>query len=248
MQLHCLGSGGYFPNDHRHTSCYYVPDWAIVLDAGTGLFRLGKFALPDRIDILLSHVHLDHVFGLTTLLVICHQHPDTEVHLWGEPDKLSAIDAHLLSESLFPVPLPVVRHPIQPGQTFGLPHVNVIARRQDHPGGSLAFAIDDSQRRLVYATDTTGDASESFAQFAGSPDLLVHECYFKREQSDLAKQTGHTDASRLAEVIGAVKPRQTLITHVNPLGEQSDPIDVDWIASVTGGKLRLATDQLQIEF
>ena len=40
MKLHCLGTGGYHPSEHRHTACYYLPELQLVLDAGTGMFRL----------------------------------------------------------------------------------------------------------------------------------------------------------------------------------------------------------------
>ena len=68
MRLHCLGTVGYHPNDSSHTSCYFLPQSGILLDAGTGIFRLAKLIETDSLDVLLSHAHLDHSFGLTFLL------------------------------------------------------------------------------------------------------------------------------------------------------------------------------------
>ena len=38
----------------------------VVLDAGTGIRRLGAQLTPDtdRVDILLTHLHMDHIQGL----------------------------------------------------------------------------------------------------------------------------------------------------------------------------------------
>ncbi len=55
MKLHCLGTAGYHPNDARHTSCYAIPDVNIVLDAGSGFYRIGGLLRSDTIHILLSH-------------------------------------------------------------------------------------------------------------------------------------------------------------------------------------------------
>ena len=57
----------------------------IVLDAGTGIRPLGV-QLRDfsgRIDLLLSHLHLDHVQGLG-FFEPCFR-DDVEVHVWGPP-------------------------------------------------------------------------------------------------------------------------------------------------------------------
>ncbi len=75
MQLHCLGTAGYHPSDTRQTSCYFLARDGVVLDAGTGIYRLTPLIQTDTLDILLSHAHLDHVVGLTFLLDVFFQRP-----------------------------------------------------------------------------------------------------------------------------------------------------------------------------
>jgi ribonuclease BN (tRNA processing enzyme) len=56
----------------------------IVLDAGTGIRALGaKLAAdpPARIDLLLSHLHLDHLQGLGFFRPLFMK--GLEIHLWG---------------------------------------------------------------------------------------------------------------------------------------------------------------------
>ena len=67
MQLHLLGTTGYHPNARRHTACLMLPEQGIVLDAGTGMFRVRSRLKTRELDIFLTHAHLDHVVGLTYL-------------------------------------------------------------------------------------------------------------------------------------------------------------------------------------
>ena len=68
-----LGGGGWFPAHGRQTACALLRDGdsAIMIDAGTGVGRLvERPELLDgieRLDILLTHFHLDHVAGLAYL-------------------------------------------------------------------------------------------------------------------------------------------------------------------------------------
>jgi ribonuclease Z len=249
MNLHCLGTGGYHPSERRHTSCFFVPRWDLLLDAGTGIFRLPPLLRSKRLDILLSHSHLDHTFGLTVLLDIVYQHPLDSIHLWAQSSKIDAIRDHLFHPEIFPAAIPVTWHSVEAGQSFELPNLSISTRDQEHPGGSLAFRIQDSSgRSLVYATDTTGNADESFADWADRPDLLIHECYFRDSHRELAQKTGHTYVSRLIEVASKVQPKKLLVTHVNPLEESDDPVDLEVMASQVDCEVVLATDQLVLSF
>jgi phosphoribosyl 1,2-cyclic phosphodiesterase len=55
----------------------------LVLDAGTGIRRLGV-SLPrslSRVNLLLTHLHMDHLQGLGFFAPLYN--PSTEVHIWG---------------------------------------------------------------------------------------------------------------------------------------------------------------------
>ncbi|MGH7338266.1 MAG: MBL fold metallo-hydrolase, partial [Myxococcota bacterium] len=91
LRLLPLGTNGYFPTQGRQTMSYLLVATgaassagsgagssagsraALVLDAGTGLGRLAEPELAEllapieRLDILLTHYHLDHVVGLSFL-------------------------------------------------------------------------------------------------------------------------------------------------------------------------------------
>ena len=80
----------------------------LVLDAGTGIRRLAK-QMPlatTRIDILLTHLHMDHIQGLGFFGPLYD--PGVDVHIWGPASSMLRLEARLsryLSPPLFPVHL-----------------------------------------------------------------------------------------------------------------------------------------------
>lgn len=253
-EIHCLGTGGYHPNELRQTSCYAIPQWGVVLDAGTGIFRLPSLIRSDRLDILLSHAHLDHIFGLTVLLENQIVRPVDRIVVWVEPSKRRAIETHLFDRSIFPAAVDIEFEDLHVGTPVHLDHCSVDTYPQEHPGGSLAFRLaghdaSETTPSIVYATDTTGDTSEEFSRWCDHPDVLLHECNFTDDHIELAQRTGHTHTGRLAEVLRNVSARRVVVTHLNSLSREDDPVGLEQLcdqANLRDGQCVIATDGLRI--
>ncbi len=250
MRLHCLGTVGYHPNDSRHTSCYFLPESGIVLDAGTGIYRLAPLVRTDRLDVLLSHAHLDHTVGLTFFLDVLYKCSVKKLRIWGESAKIDAVRHHLFHELIFPSPLEAEWIAIDRQPEFQIGDATVSWRPQDHPGGSVAYRLDwpDHPKRLIYATDTRGDTSADHAEWSRRADLLMHECYFRDSAEDWARKTGHSWTGRVAEVAGLSQPAKLLVTHINPLEDATDPVDLDSIRRQVGCEVILAEDGREVDF
>lgn len=227
MRLHCLGTAGYHPNETRQTSSYFLPETGILLDAGTGTFRLPELIETSELDILLSHAHLDHVVGLTFLLGVLFRRPVEEVRVWGQAEKLEVVENHLLNDLLFPVKLPVTWCPIDDLDQIELDQCRVTWRPQVHPGGSVAYRLDfANEASLVYATDSNGEHDDETLNWMSHSDILLHECNFPDHQKEWAIKTGHCYVSRVAEIGEATRPKRLLLTHVDPVeGLILDPGD-----------------------
>ena len=65
----------------------------LVLDAGSGIRRLGAqlSATTTRVDILLTHLHMDHIQGLGFFPPLYD--PAVEVHLWGPASSTLSLEA-----------------------------------------------------------------------------------------------------------------------------------------------------------
>jgi ribonuclease BN (tRNA processing enzyme) len=246
MKLVCLGTTGYHPNDRRQTACFMLPELGVVLDAGTGMYRVIDHAATPHLDIFLTHAHLDHVMGLTFLLDIMHARTFERVTVHAVPEKLEGIHAHLFAEPLFPVLPKCEFRPLAQSVPLGgggkLTHFPLI-----HPGGCVGFRIDWPNRSMAYVTDTTAAANSAYIEHIRGVHLLIHECYFPDGMTSLAELTGHSCTSEVAQVARSAGVGRMLLVHVNPLSTADDPIGLPTARGIFPNT-EIAEDGMQVEF
>jgi len=241
MIIKCFGTAGYHPSEDRHTSCYYIPELSLLLDAGTGIFRLTAELLAEpreSVDIWLSHAHLDHVVGLTFLLDTMAVTTLKRVRVFGEAAKLQAIRERIYHDLIFPVEpaMEFIELPdsSSPFLVSGQSDYVVQWLPLEHPGGAVGYVIEYAGKRLAYITDTTAYPNSSYIPALCDLDLLMHECNFGDQHEALAKKTGHSWQSAVMGLVEECRPRQTQLIHLNPLGE------------MLGIALRLSPDQTNL--
>jgi ribonuclease BN (tRNA processing enzyme) len=246
MKVVLLGTTGYHPNCRRHTACMCLPEVGIVLDAGTGMFRLREHLVTPHLDIFLSHAHLDHVVGLTFLLGVLHGKSVERVTVHGEPDKLDAVRQHLFTELLFPVAPSfefralAAEVPLAGGGK--LTHFPL-----KHPGGSIGMRLDWPGHSLAYVTDTTAAADKDYIRHIYGVDLLLHECYFPDGEEHMAELTGHSCVTPVAHVAKAAGVGRLVLVHVAPHSNELDPIGVE-TAQAIFPNTQVGVDEMEVEF
>jgi ribonuclease BN (tRNA processing enzyme) len=207
-----------------NTSCVEVrtvDGSVIVLDAGSGIHRLSDFGGDvGRVDVLLSHLHMDHILGLGFFGALFQA--EMEVHIWGPPSATLDLRARLsryLSPPLFPVrladlPCKLVLHDAPRG-TFDLPGATVTADLVCHPGPTLGYRIAADGATLAYVPDhepALGDSdflavvewTSGFPLMAGV-DVLIHDAQYTDEEYSAHVGWGHStirQALALAEAAG----------------------------------------------
>jgi ribonuclease BN (tRNA processing enzyme) len=225
LHLHILGSAGYHPNDTRHTACLLIPEVGLMLDAGTGLYRSIPLLQTRTLDIVLSHAHLDHVFGLSYLLDVVQRTQLQIIRVWGEAAKLAAIRQHLFHELLFPAPLPVEWKALEEqSDNSQLCGARFRWFPLQHPGGSVGYRFDWPNVSLAYVTDTLCQPQSSYWRWLDELHYLVHECNFRDAEADFANKTGHSHLSPVLERAAEARIGHLILTHLNPLLEGEDPL------------------------
>lgn len=218
-----------------NTSCLVVSeqDHMLILDGGSGMqkFSLQQYTREKRLDILLTHLHLDHIQGLGFFDPFFN--PALDVHIWG-PASTHSLHARLsryLSPPLFPVllrdlPCKLTLHEISNTQ-FEIGPFRVQSNYVIHPGPTVGFRIIGSKSVFTYLPDhepalgRTGLPKDprwlSGSGLAKEADLLLHDAQYSAFEYAHRQGWGHSnmdDALSFAEVNGV---KRLLLAHHDPL-------------------------------
>jgi ribonuclease BN (tRNA processing enzyme) len=244
MQLVFLGTGGFHPNERRHTASIMLPDVGVVLDAGTSFFRMPKLLKTRDLQVFLSHGHLDHICGLTFPVVpLLAQELDT-IRVYGSKRTLVAIQDHLFANEIFPVAIQGMTF-VELNEPVEIPGGGQLTYCDlEHPGGSNGFRIDWPDHSIAYITDTV--APGPYVDFIRGVDLLIHECYFPDELSDWALKTGHSHTTPVAQLAKDAGVGKLALVHIDPQRADDDPIDLQKAKSIFPNTF-IAEDKMTIE-
>ncbi|WP_010587229.1 MBL fold metallo-hydrolase [Schlesneria paludicola] len=244
MRLLFLGTGGYHPNERRHTAGIMLPELGILFDAGSSAFRVASHLATQQIDIFLTHAHLDHVQGLTYLLVPLARGQITHCRVHASPDTIAAVKEHLFSEPLFPV-LPAFEFlPLTDQVAVANGQAIITHQPLHHPGGSVGYRLQVGDKKIAYITDTT--VSHSYVDFVRGVDLLIHECYFPDAMADWAGKTGHSYTSQVASLASEARVTRMYLTHIDPQRSDDDPIGLATARAIFP-ETYLAEDLMELE-
>ncbi len=207
-----------------NTSCVEVNvgGHLIILDAGTGIVGVGDDLMEQYISsavnpqdrkpiaatILISHIHQDHLLGLTFFKPM--HIPSTDIRIFGSSSPsvdLSQNLSELIFGKTFPLDLGDIachldikniteeqRIILKSGEAPILVADNYLPEENDvvisfyksyvHPqDGVMIYKIEYKNKTLVYATDKEcymgGD--KKFTKFARNCDLLIHDAQYTTE-------------------------------------------------------------------
>ena len=254
-----------------NTSCVEVrPDDGslVILDSGTGIRALGLAldgSAPSRIDILLSHLHLDHLEGLGFFAPLWN--PRTELHIWGPPSPMRSLSDRIsqyLSPPLFPVRLAEVPARLElhdaPDEPWTLGSATITARPIIHRGPTVGYRIEDGGRSLAYLTDhepalaidlSSADPEwVSGYEVASGVDVLIHDCQYTEEEYPERAGFGHSSTKHVADFARLAGARRLLLFHHDPNHTDDELESLCRRVSELwdGGRVDLAREGEEIDF
>ena len=222
-----------------NTACVEVEsdDGAVViLDAGTGIRRLGNTMATrhGRVDILITHLHMDHIQGLGFFEPLYRD--DLDVHIWGPASTSQPLSARLtryLSPPLFPVRLQELPcadnvHDVPYG-TFDIGPFRVSSALVCHPGPTVGYRIEadggsitylpDHEPALVasHASGSRGDPEwTSGFDLAHDVDLLIHDAQYTPLEYTDRVGWGHSTVAEAVEFGHLAEVKHLVLFHFDP--------------------------------
>lgn len=267
MRIRIHGTRGSYPTSSKDyeyyggaTSCIEViyEQERIILDAGTGIINLNEddYYRKRRINILLTHLHMDHIQGLAFFQPLFNS--ENEVYIWGPKGGNTGLRLRLnryLSPPLFPLPLRDVPCNLTikefPDDPFKIGSFQISADYVSHPGPTVGFRVECEGKKFAYIPDHEPMIGKlelyqeqkwiSGIELAQGADLLIHDAQYGNEEYLKKAGWGHSTLQHAAQFSERAKVDKLLLFHHDPahndqmikemfsefISDKNFPFDVD---------------------
>lgn len=224
VKLYVCGTRGSFPTFGKPyegfgqaTTCYVIreEDYAILLDCGTGLVN----AVPvlqgcKRVDVILSHVHYDHLMGLFIIQEPC---PGLKLTFYGNFDAWTAVSSKGRggSHTFWPETIKNSdKVAVKPGQEYQLDRgFRIRFAPSTHGNGALMTEISRNGKRFVFTGDYEELPGNCIREFAKNADWLLYDGSYAPEEYPGHEGWGHSTWKQGCELCVECNVGKLLITH-----------------------------------
>lgn len=172
--------GGYGGN----TACIQVstPTTSVIVDAGSGLRRLGEVLMggpcglgKGEVHLLFTHFHWDHLVGLPFFIPIFI--PGNTIHFYSVQPELETVVKQMFTKPYFPVPFESLPskmkfHTLAPREARTIGDIKFTPYMLDHPDPCWGYRFENGGKVFSYCVDT--EATRVSAADLG-PDLALYQ-------------------------------------------------------------------------
>lgn len=205
-----------------------APDRALIVDAGSGLQALGAsrdWTGCKRVDVLLTHLHHDHVLGLPFFKAMFVK--DLPIRIWcGNLRGASARAALecMFSPPLFPLSLTALPADVRfegfnAGDTIDLDDAEVRTAALRHPSGATGYRFDERGGSLAVVTDIEhdeGGPDPAVVALCRGVDTLLYDSMLEETDYCRCRGWGHSTAAAGVALGRAAGARRLVGCHHAP--------------------------------
>ena len=267
MDIKCWGSRGSIPVSGDEylkyggdTTCIEITaktGETIIVDAGTGLRRLGQ-SLIERNTIkyylLFTHAHWDHILGIAFFKPFLYKKVTTII----QDRKFSGINTEnilkqVMKQPFFPISIKDLNAAIRFDKTlnnnFTIGSVSIETIELSHAGGCLGYKFIEDGKSFVFLTDNElgFDHPESHGfkaclKFSQNADLLFHDGEYTNNEYKRKITWGHSCVSDVLDFAIKAKVKKLGLFHLN-----QDRTDAQIDKMVNDSKIQLKKNKSKID-
>jgi phosphoribosyl 1,2-cyclic phosphodiesterase len=241
------------------TSCVTVsgddPSHLLILDAGSGIRELGRTIGPEvkHIDLLLSHLHLDHIVGLGFFDPLFRT--DLTVSIWAPPasSPLWQRLGRYLSPPLFPVRVrdlgcELELHEGLDGSVrcgeFTIEGTPIV-----HPGFAFGYRVSQGGHRLAYLPDHEPALGPEFPHLPDwtsghdicrDVDLLIHDGQYGPDEYEEHVGWGHSSVLHAVAIAEMAGVGELVLFHHDPAHDDATVERLAGLARAAAGGMPVA--------
>lgn len=242
---------------------------SLVFDAGLGLRWQAQSMLNgqlrgNRLDILLSHCHWDHIQGIPFTGMMYVPENKVLIHGAGYPDRpLLANLSEQLRPEFCPVPnfltsnkvgADVRVQQLTDGPWFECGPARVrwaMLPRGTNPGTVVGYRVEKGGRSVAYLTDVEyvgpPEQCEDAVELARNADILIHDAQFLPSEREATRQRGHSTYTEALELARAAGARKLVCIHHDPsrTDEELDAVAA-WLRQIKDVEAIVASEGLEL--
>lgn len=228
MNINVLGCSGGIGGGLRTTALRVNSN--TLLDCGTGVGDLPLRDLFHIKHVFITHSHLDHIAGLPLLIdTIYEKLLEEPLKVYCQPFTYKVIMEHIFNWEIWPnfFALPSKEKPVvefiamEPEQTINIDDNQFTMIEVEHTVAAVGYIVKNGNNSFAFSGDTASAPKlwQALNQ-QNSVDLLIIECAFADERSEIANQAKHFSPQSLADELSNLKhDPQICISHLQP-GEE----------------------------
>jgi ribonuclease BN (tRNA processing enzyme) len=252
----CLGTGDPLNAERAQSSlAVRLPgEETVLFDTSSGTILLGRLRdagipIEEVRHLFVSHRHFDHAGGLAPLLISMASLPEAALTIYALPETMKAL------RELLALTIPGVEdwlgnrliwRELAPGKPILLGNTEITAFLVDHSVECVGYRVALIGSALVFSGDTR--PCQTVVEHSRGANLLIHEAYGTKVESEWAHAVGHSSASDAGEVARAAGVDRLILTHIRE-NKFADPGELAAeAASAFGAPVRTASDLDTFEF
>ncbi|MCM3720090.1 MBL fold metallo-hydrolase [Fictibacillus phosphorivorans] len=218
MEIHFLGTGSAYPGrDRDNTSiCISTNDYHVLMDVSGNPCRKLKqinVALEDLDSVIFTHFHIDHLYGLPSLLwgmwlenrkkpltIYCHDVNISKLNQW-----LNTMEVYEWGIT-FPLLIKTFDGGF-PEELLKTRDVRISAFPAIHSVPTIGLEVTEGNKTIVYSSDSQVN---SHIQTYPHIHLLIHEA-----TSAIKVEANHTSLTEIAESYDLEKIDKVVLVHLS---------------------------------